>query len=47
MEPKSETAPPFSNPSTSDFIGLEPICVSDQVHFVVWVESTLPFTFFR
>ena len=42
---------PFSrtsiHPSTSVFIGLERVRVTDLVPFVVWVEPVLPFTLVR
>jgi hypothetical protein len=42
---------PFSrlsiHPSTSVFIGLGPVHVTDLVPFVVWVEPVLPFTLVR
>ena len=38
---------PYIHPSTSAFIGLGPIRVTDLVPFVVWVEPVLPFTLVR
>jgi len=38
---------PFMQLGTSAFIGLVPVQIPDQPHFIVWVEPILPLTFVR